>query len=170
MLSPIISIIEGNKTLVLTDETVYGGLNPTREEVTVEFKLVRKLSNGNKEVMLPLYDSETVSSVEVSSVDGWYEGTIFITDINTGEVLSSIVNYFRITDLNTCRLKFRESYICACCEGNEDVCAQENFMKIDVVIRIIIELVSEDNYSEAQCLIEGIETLCNKSKKKNCGC
>jgi hypothetical protein len=73
-LTPDISFTKDGTTLKVVDNTIYGGSNPDRNQVSVALTIYRKTIGANVEVGLPsTYDATTWQNIEVEvALDGIY--------------------------------------------------------------------------------------------------
>lgn len=163
-LIPSLQISYLGGTIVLTDATVYGAPEYERNQVTVNFKLEKVTSGSQTEISLPVYDEVTVVSVSQSVNDGFYIGTLTITPNDLSGDLTDSEPAFVTDALETCRDNARDDMECTCCENSK--VRFEKFNKIRVAKLVIDELVSEGKHSLAQCILEGVQSLC--STKSDC--
>lgn len=158
-LAAAVSLVVTDNQIVITDDTVYGGSNSSRNQVTVDFSVVRVLSSGTVSVSVPTYDNTTVTSVTLTGlVDGHYVVTMTIDDIPTGDSPSATADGAVYYVLSECLNTKRDEWGCECCESAQ--ASTLKLYKLDAVISAIEYAVSVSDYSSAQCIIERAQPLC----------
>lgn len=147
--------VVSNGDIIITDTTVYGGANPDRNQVTVDFVVNRVLSgNQNVGVSLPTYDPATVTNLTATDLkDGRHVVTMTITDPITPGTPSTTVTVFRFDDLDAERIKALSDYQCDCCGNGLDYALELKMFQDG-----IIEQIANNNFQDAQCLLEAIQT------------
>lgn len=162
-LSAILTLSEAPGVIIMTDNTVYGGGNPERSAVTVEFVLTHHLSSGDVDVPLS-YDAAVDLVVQVAAQDSWYTGQITIKD-GGGATLSTITAEIVKTEaLVVCKASKLTAYACDCCDN-----LLQDYPKMGVGLYAINEAVGLNDYKSAQCIVENLQCIC--SPKDDCeGC
>lgn len=168
MVTPVINLTYLNGQLTAIDGTTYGGANPDRSAHTVNFGIVYKASDGDVTVNVGTYDEATVTQVSASVGDGYYQGTITISDGATTVTATS--NILVSDNLTTCLNSKRTEWLnSACCGDNEDTLYQE-FLKLNTISNAIGDSkTSGVGFDKAQCLLEMASVICT-DQICMCGC
>lgn len=163
-LSPILTLSISGDNLQISDDTVYGGGEYLRSQCQVNFTATLKQTTGDSAITLPAYDEDTVATILTPSPDGHVSVTMTIT--TPGGDLTDTESIMVTIALTLCRNDIRDSVYCKCCE---DLDAQLlKFYKIDTALTIIGEYETDLDYVNAQCVVEGIQPLCDD--ETDCGC
>jgi hypothetical protein len=148
--------------VTITDTTVYGGAEPDRVDVKVNFTVTFHPSSGDVD-LTPLYDELTVTELILQKPnDGWYEVDMVITDAVTDDELATLnKSYILLCNSNKCLmdkiLKWSESFGCKCPDKELFACIQEIRTLIDAAkykCSINIDLAGSRD------LVECVEELC----------
>lgn len=161
-LTPIATPSLTDNNLTVTDDTVYGGAESDRADVTVDFTAQRIISSGPVDVSVPAYDNTTVVSILLESlVDGHYQVTMSINDIPNNEIVTTVVDVLVYHGLVTCRNEKLIEWGCACCEAGSAL--EETTYRLDATVSALEYAESVNNYADAQCIIEAAQPLCEEA-------
>lgn len=160
-----IEVLQTETGIQIIDTTTWDGdVNPLRTAVELSFELQQVTDDTNLAVVFPEYDPETVALVELTVVDGHYLVTMTATP-DEGDIESVSVSFVSTVSATACRNALRDKVVCKCCKDRK--AAIEKYWLANTVLSIIGELATEERYSDAACLIEYMESIC---EKKPCGC
>lgn len=168
MIDPILTVSYVGGKIIVTDETIYGGANPEREDYLIEFTVIYKgASHTEKTVALNDYDPATVSEVFGTVGDGRYYITMEITGAEEITFTQDVLIY---DNLAACVEDKKDAFInSTCCEGDPSG-TYEEYSKVALMLELIQEIDdSGKGYNKAQCLLEYAFTFC-KTSNCICGC
>lgn len=158
----------------ITDTTPYGAPERERNQVLVDFEIKRIQKNFTYSVSPPLYISSTVTNIQLPLGDGYYTVKIIIRDLlGVGQpiIATATIEYFRVDDLQKCMTAYMLDWNCAVCNCDPDRDEKRlKYKKAKSVLDLINFLVSELEFTEAECLLAGIQTMCEADPAENPCC
>jgi len=168
LITPSLTITYTDGKIVVTDTTVYGGANPTRENYNVNYTILYKGGGGTeKYVSLNDYDEVAVSEVFGTVGDGRYLVTMTVTGAED-HVLE--VDELIYDNLTACLAIKKEDFINSTCCQEDTVETFEEYSKVKLMLELIQEIeASGKGYNKAQCILEYAFTFC-RTEKCICGC
>lgn len=143
----------------ITDATTYGGGEPDRVDVTVDFVVLSKKVSGDV-VITPAYDPATVVTIIVDSPDdGIINVVMTIKDATTPfAVLATLDQDFKLLcNIDKCREEKNNAWVKA------DICGCEDKTEAALLNRIEryhYAAINETNPAKAQEVIERLTALC----------
>ena len=153
-------------TIRILDDTIYGTGNPVnRANVNVNFKVTYKAASGDIDIAVPVSDPLTVANAEILNVsDGHYVVDILYTPILEGNTVTKTTQILKTENTEDCIAKIKKDFFNAMCCDDDDS-ELYTYLKATVTMEEIAELVSNGNFSDASCLLDGIQVLCNQDCK-----
>lgn len=155
--TPNIGITNDLNSVTIEDYNSYG-----EDNVDVEYKVVRKSSEGDKDVVVPYAKESTFATT-----DGCYQIEVCITC--DGVTTCDIYTTFQKQNIENCMEVCHENWLNAsCCAQNGDNNFEE-MMKLKTGLRAIDCAIEDEDYKKAQCIAEGLNEICG-GPVQSCGC
>lgn len=153
-----ITTINGGDNILIEDTTVYGGLNPLRADVQVNF-LVLDMRNNPPTDITPPYDPATVTEILVTTPhDGWYKVTQSYIS-NDEEVQDELVKDYLVSErFCICKANFAYKVFSTFCTCNSQK-IQELYC-LNAQLGGVLDLVAQNDMLNADQAIERMNLEC----------
>lgn len=160
-LVPNLTVTINESTVVLDDNTTYGGGESARSAVTVNFSGAYVASDGTEtSITIPTYDEDTVTQVVLSDLDDG-RVTFTMTIVDGEETLTETVDTIIYSDLLSCFNTKKRTYFRACGDCEIEPCEISDVLVLNTGINVLQEEIDAERIGNAECIYNGLYALCN---------
>lgn len=162
-----ITVLNDGENIEIEDTTVYGGANPARNTLQVNF-LVQDMRNNPPADITPSYDPETVTSILVTTPhDGWYKITQSYI-LNDESVQDELVKDYLVSErFCICKANFAYKVFSNFCTCNAKK-VQELYC-LNAQLGGVLDLVAQNDMLNADQAIERMNLEC-ALYNEDCNC